>query len=67
LSLVVKGSHRRRGVGTALLNHLANTVLADNPRLAALNIDGKDSGMQSFFESVGFNPLVDQYEMRREL
>lgn len=67
LSLVVKRSHRRRGVGGALLNYLAATMLVDSPRLAALNIDGKDTGMQAFFEGVGFNPLVDQYEMSREL
>jgi ribosomal protein S18 acetylase RimI-like enzyme len=67
LSLIVKRSHRRRGVGLALVKQLADTMLADTPRIAALNVDGEDAGMQLFFESLGFVSLVNQYEMARAL
>lgn len=31
------------------------------------NVDGADSGMASFLERAGFEPLVDQYEMIRQV
>jgi ribosomal protein S18 acetylase RimI-like enzyme len=67
LSLLVKRAYRRRGVGRALLKHLATTLPDSVTKLAALNVDGQDAGMQAFFESVGFSHLVDQYEMSRAL
>ncbi len=36
-------------------------------KLATLNMDGQDMGMQTFFESVEFNHLINQYEMSRDL
>jgi hypothetical protein len=36
-------------------------------RLAALNVDGEDRGMQTFFTDLGFAHLVDQVEMTRPL
>jgi len=36
-------------------------------KLPALNIDGQDVGMQSFFQALGFSHLIDQYEMSRIL
>lgn len=67
LSLVVARSHRRRGVGGALLAHAAGHVPEGVTRLAALNVDGADAGMQQFFTRVGFAPYVDQFEMERLL
>lgn len=68
LSLLVRRTHRHRGVGRSLLQYLASTLLpADAPKLAALNVDGDDTDMQSFFEAVGFSHLIDQYEMSRGL
>ncbi len=67
LSLLVKQSHRHRGVGQALLKHLAHTMPESAAKLAALNVDGKDTGMQAFFESSGFSHLIDQYEMSLDL
>lgn len=32
-------------------------------KLARLNVNRQDTGMQTFFESVEFNHLNDQYEM----
>ena len=67
LTLVVERGHRRRGVGTALIRHLAATLPKPAMQLTALNADGGDAGVQAFFESLGFAHLVDQYEMMREL
>jgi ribosomal protein S18 acetylase RimI-like enzyme len=65
LSLVVSRSHRRRGVGSALLAHVAANVPEGVARITALNVDGADAGMQDFLTRLGFTPLVDQYEMMR--
>jgi len=67
LSLAVLPGHRRRGVARALLRHLAAHMPDSVTRLSALNIDGNDTGMQAFLGAVGFEPLVDQYEMARSL
>ena len=67
LTLLVDNDHRRRGVGAALVVHLAKGLPDPAPRLTALNVDGEDAGTQSFFESLGFTHLVDQYEMTREI
>jgi len=67
LSLIVRRTHRRRGVGTALLRSLAGELREDRPKLAAINIDGSDRGMQLFFTDLGFSHLIDQYEMLREI
>lgn len=67
LTLLVDREHRRCGVGTALIRHLAATLPESVTRLTALNVDGSDAGTQAFFESLRFSHLVDQYEMVREL
>ncbi|MFC2082466.1 GNAT family N-acetyltransferase [Candidatus Bipolaricaulota bacterium] len=67
LSLIVKRSNRGRGVGRTLLKHLADTMPETIAKLPALNIDGQDAGMQSFFQALGFSHLIDQYEMGRAL
>lgn len=63
LSLFVARPHRRRGVARALLAHAAAVVPEGVTRLAALNVDGSDLGMQESLARLGFAPLVDQYEM----
>jgi ribosomal protein S18 acetylase RimI-like enzyme len=65
LSLVVRRSHRRRGVGRALVAHAAAHVPDGVTRITALNVDGGDVGMQEFLAQLGFAPLVDQFEMTR--
>jgi len=67
LSLLVSREHRRRGVATALIRHAATMLPRTSSHLSALNVDGDADGTQSFFESLGFRHLVDQYEMAREL
>ena len=65
--LVVAKSHRRKGVGTALLQHLAATLPDEATRLPIINVDRSDTGMEAFFESHGFVYLIDQYEMTRSV
>jgi ribosomal protein S18 acetylase RimI-like enzyme len=67
LSLVVSRAHRRRGAGRTLLAHAAANVPDGVARLAALNVDGDDAGMQDFLARLGFASLVDQFEMERPL
>ena len=67
LSLLVDREYRRRGVGTLLLQHLAKQLSDSSTRLSALNVDTSDGGMPSFLTDLGFEHLVDQYEMQREL
>ena len=63
--LVVAASHRRRGIGTALLHHLAGTLPEEAKRLPIINVDRSDEGMEAFFDSLGFAHLIDQFEMTR--
>lgn len=67
LTLLVSREHRRCGVGTSLLRHVAARMPQAAARLSILNIDGEATGTQAFFESLGFKPLVDQYEMIRDI
>lgn len=67
LTLVVDRDHRRCGVGTALIRSLAKSIPESSKRLTALNVDGGDEGMQSFFRALGFTHLVDQFEMIRDV
>jgi ribosomal protein S18 acetylase RimI-like enzyme len=67
LSLLVRRVARRQGVGRTLVRHLAHRLPETATRLAALNVDGDDTGMQGFFADLGFEPLIEQYEMMREL
>ncbi|MDD4904173.1 MAG: GNAT family N-acetyltransferase [Candidatus Bipolaricaulis sp.] len=64
LSLVCR-SHRRLGIGRALLVHVVEHLPDGVERIAALNVNGADDGMQGFLGHLGFTPLVDQFEMRR--
>lgn len=65
LTLVVAQSHRRRGVGTALIRRLAEALPESVDALRLINVDGSDEGMLRFLTGLGFEPLVDQYEMIR--
>ncbi|MGB5295425.1 MAG: GNAT family N-acetyltransferase, partial [Thermoanaerobaculia bacterium] len=67
LTIVVEPSHRRQGVGRALMQGLVESLPEGIEAVRLQNVDGADSGMASFLERVGFEPLVDQYEMTREV
>jgi ribosomal protein S18 acetylase RimI-like enzyme len=67
LSLVVCRSHRRRGVGHALLARVAARLPEGVTSLAVINVDASDEGMIAFVGALGFSPLVDQFEMARRI
>ena len=67
LTIVVEPTHRRQGVGRALMQGLVGSLPEGIEAVRLQNVDGADSGMASFLERVGFEPLVDQYEMIREV
>jgi len=67
LSLLVKRTHRHRGIGRSLMQHLAGTIPEVVSKLAALNVDGEDASMEAFLKAIGFSHLIDQYEMSRDL
>lgn len=67
ITLLVREDHRRRGIGTALIASLSSLLPAGAKHVVVQNVDEGDAAMQAFFGSVGFTPLVNQYEMVREL
>ena len=67
LTIVVEPSYRRQGVGRALMQGLVESLPEGIEAVRLQNVDGEDSGMASFLERVGFEPLVDQYEMTRKV
>jgi len=67
LTIVVEPSYRRQGVGRALMQGLVESLPEGIEAVRLQNVDGADSGMASFLERVGFEPLVDQYEMTRKV
>jgi len=67
MSLVVKQSFRRRGVGTRLLEHFAKEIVPGLKQVKLLNVDHSDTGMREFLETIGFQSSVRQYEMKRAL
>lgn len=67
VSLVVHRAYRRRGIGTALVSHLIDTLPADHEALRVTNIDCSAQAMMSFFEQHGWNSFARQYEMELAL
>jgi len=67
LALVVCRSHRRRGVGRALLARVAADLPEGVTRLAVINVDASDEGMIAFVGALGFGSLVNQFEMARPI
>jgi ribosomal protein S18 acetylase RimI-like enzyme len=65
MTLVVRPSRRRQGIGAALLRGLVDALPADQELVKLLNVDGTDQGMRAFLEAQGFDHLVDQFEMER--
>jgi ribosomal protein S18 acetylase RimI-like enzyme len=63
MTLAVKRPHRRRGVGSALVRHLAAHPAIGVPKVRMINVQASDSGMLAFLVGLGFTRWVDQYEM----
>jgi ribosomal protein S18 acetylase RimI-like enzyme len=63
LTLLVRRSHRRRGIGWALVRHLAAHLPAGVSTVNLLNVDRSDQGMLAFLARLGFRHTIGQYEM----
>jgi ribosomal protein S18 acetylase RimI-like enzyme len=63
MTLVVRRSHRRRGIGTALVGSLAERLPEGLAEVKLLNVDHSDEGMLTFLERLDFDHWIDQFEM----
>lgn len=67
MTLIVLRTHRRRGIGTALVRGLVEELPKELSEVKLLNVDRGDAGMLSFLGSLCFDHWLDQYEMARAL
>lgn len=67
MTLVVSRTHRRRGVGSALVQGLVERLPGGLTEVKLLNVDRSDEGMLTFLERLGFDHWIDQYEMARDI
>lgn len=65
MTVVVRPSHRRNGLASALVRCLVERLPSDLELIKLLNVDSVDSGMHGFLDALGFHHLVDQFEMDR--
>jgi len=63
MSLIVQRSHRRRGIATALLNHLLDNLPGDVNTVKLTNVQKTDHQMITALTHMGFTHWIDQYEM----
>ena len=67
MALVVERSHRRQGVGSGLVHGLVGALPNNVQSVKLLNVEASDSGMATFLDRLGFQHLIDQYEMIRPI
>jgi len=67
LTIVVEPSYRRQGVGRALVHGLVESLPEWIEAVRLHNVQASDAGMTKFLAGLGFEPLVDQYEMIRQV
>ncbi len=63
--IAVKPSHRRCGIGTALLNEACR--ISQTGEIRAVNIPADDEATNCFFKSRGLSLTCSQYEMTKRL
>ncbi|MEO9965217.1 MAG: GNAT family N-acetyltransferase [Reichenbachiella sp.] len=63
--LAVRPDFRRQGIGSAML--IKMHTLSENKTLSVLNIEDREKGLISFFESNGFTCDLQQWEMQKTL
>lgn len=62
--LALRRSHRRRGIGSALLAAAMNEA---DGSLRVLNVDASDRGIEAFLQARGGAMFIEQYEMSRPI
>jgi ribosomal protein S18 acetylase RimI-like enzyme len=67
MTLLVRRTHRRRGIGTALVRALVERLPEGLSEIKLQNVDRSDGGMLTFLERLGFDNWIDQYEMSRAI
>jgi len=65
ITILVDPSYRRQGVGTALIEGLVRSLPKESEAVRLHNVEASDAGMVEFLSGLGFESLVDQYEMIR--
>ncbi len=63
--LGVSKSSRRQGIGSSILTDLINSTISE--KITVLNIDDESKSTKDFFNKLGFQQYVDQYEMILQL
>ncbi len=63
MSLVVKKTYRRKGIGSCLLNYLFKSLPSDATEIKVVNIVNTDPAMLALFKGRGFINYADQFEM----
>ncbi|QSE98046.1 GNAT family N-acetyltransferase [Fulvivirga lutea] len=57
----IKPEKRRNGIGTTLMNYIyQNSILK---KITIINVNEESEGTKLFFQSLGFENQIDQYEM----
>lgn len=67
MTLAVHPGFRRKGIATALLEFLADSLPIYVREIKLLNVDEKDEAMNAFLKASGFELVTSQYEMRIDL
>ena len=67
LSLVVKKSHRRRGIASTLMAYCIERLPPGTSKIKIMNLEYSDTGMQSFLIKSGFTLFLKQYEMELDI
>jgi ribosomal protein S18 acetylase RimI-like enzyme len=57
----IESSKRRSGIGSSIIHYIYETSLQKN--LTIINVNDEAKGTKFFFESLGFENQIDQYEM----
>jgi ribosomal protein S18 acetylase RimI-like enzyme len=66
MQLAVASAHRRKGIGSRILNTLQSEISATES-LKMSNIDEELKGTLAFFEANGFKMVLEQFEMVKTL
>lgn len=67
LTLAVDPEFRRKGIASAMLEYLVDTLPVYVREIKVLNVDDKDKAMNAFLRISGFEKVTSQYEMRINL